>query len=57
MGYKSTIEIPRTEALKVIEQINMNNICNEGLAEVMEVLNDWHTSNRGIGYYNYIVKD
>ena len=37
MGYKSTIEIPRTEALKVIEQINMNNICNEGLNKVFFV--------------------
>jgi len=57
MGCKSTLDITRTEALKVIEQIDMNTICNEGLAEVMEVLNDWHNSNRGIGYYNYIVKD
>ena len=56
MGYKSTIDITRAEALIVIDNINMNKFTNEGLAQVLEAINDWYNNN-GLGHNNYIVKD
>lgn len=56
MSYKSKIDITRAEALMVIDNINMNKFTNEGLAQVLEVINDWHNNN-GLGCNNYIVKD
>jgi|TARA_R110001606_G_scaffold384114_1_gene546794 hypothetical protein len=58
MGYKSTCEVTRRESLNVIESIDFNKFSNEGLAQILEVINDWHDKEYdGIGYYNYIVKD
>ena len=56
MGYKSTGEVTRKEALNVIECLDFDKFSNEGLAHMLEVINDWY-GNDGIGYYNYIVKD
>ena len=56
MGYKSTREVSRSEALNVIKSLNLNKFSNQGLAQMLEVIGDWY-DNDGIGYNNYIVED